>query len=214
MNEVSDRILKRLNELKITQKELAKAVGASSPTVNNWLNYDREPSIKYLEKLANTLEVSIQWLVTGYELENSFLADNIKIRKAPILSFHEVVDFSKHLTINDTKRNFEYFVDNKFSDEMFWLKVESDSSMFPIFRANDLVLVDTRREPRTGNCVVAVIDGDAKAILRKYRICYDEKANKEYFQLVAENDFYPALDSRHSRFFVKGVVVKLERNLV
>lgn len=214
METITDRIAKRANQLKLKQIDIMHATQAKRATVNKWFNHVSEPSVKYLEDLAKVLNVSIQWLVTGYELENSFLADNIKIRKAPVLSFHEVVDFSKHLTVNDTKRNFEYFIDNKFSDEMFWLKVESDSSMFPIFRANDLVLVDTRREPRTGNCVVAVIDGDAKAILRKYRICYDEKANKEYFQLVAENDFYPALDSRHSRFFVKGVAVKIERNLV
>ena len=115
---------------------------------------------------------------------------------------------------NDEKRDFEYFVDNNFSDELFWVRTTTDNSMLPTFKDGDLILIDTKREPRTGNCVVAVVEGDTKATLRKYRICYDEKANKEYFQLVAENDFYPAIDSRRNRFSVKGVAVKHERTLV
>lgn len=214
MKDITDRIIKRVNELKISQKEIAKAIGASSPTVNNWLNYDREPSLKYLEKLAKTLEVSIQWLVTGYEIENNILDENIKIRKAPILSLYEIKDFYKYLIDSDNKREYEYFVDGNFSEDVFWIRAKTDNSMYPTFNAGDLILIDTKREPRTGNCVVAVVEGDSKAILRKYRICFDEKANKEYYQLIAENDFYPAIDSRRSKFQIKGVAVKHERLLV
>ena len=214
MERITDRIWERANQLKLQQKQIAKATGATSPTVNNWFNHASEPSAKYLEELANILNVSIQWLVTGYDLENNVLENNIKIRKAPILSLYEVVDFYKYLITNDDKREYEYFVDNNFSDDLFWIRAKTDNSMFPSFNAGDLILVDTKREPRTGNCVIAIVDGDTKATLRKYRICYDEKANKEYFQLVAENDFYPAIDSRRTRFSVKGVAVKHERSLI
>lgn len=215
MKDITDRIIKRVNELKISQKDIAKFTGASSPTVNNWLNYDREPSVKYLEQLAKILGVSIQWLVTGYDIENvDILEGKIKIRKAPILTLYEVKEYEKYLTITDDKREYEFFVDKNFSEVLFWTRLNSDNGMMPIFSHGDLVLVDTKREPRTGNCVIAIIEGDSKAILRKFRTCFDEKADKEYYQLVAHNDFYPPIDSRRDKFFISGVAVKHERFLV
>lgn len=211
---ITDRINERVRQLKLKQTDIVVATKASPATVNKWLNHTNEPSAKYLEDLAKILNVSIEWLITGVEVADTFDFTKVKIRKAPILSFYEVVDFYKYLITNDEKRDFEYFVDNNFSDELFWVRTTTDNSMLPTFKDGDLILIDTKREPRTGNCVVAVVEGDTKATLRKYRICYDEKANKEYFQLVAENDFYPAIDSRRNRFSVKGVAVKHERTLV
>lgn len=215
MERITDRIWERATQLKLQQKQIAKATGATSPTVNNWFNHASEPSAKYLEDLANVLNVSIQWLVTGYGLDKNVLDENIKIRKAPVLSLYEVSEFQKYvISTQDEKREYEYFVDNGFSEELFWIKAKHDVSTSPTFIAGDLILIDTKREPRTGNCVIVILDGDSKATLRKFRICFDEKANKEYFQLVAENDFYPKLDSRHNRFSIKGVVVKHERILI
>lgn len=214
METITDRIVERATQLKLRQLDIMQATKAKRATVNKWFNHASEPSVKYLHDLAVILKVSIHWLVTGYDLEDNFSKETTKIRKSPILSLYEVVDFYKHLITNDDKREYEYFVDNNFSNEVFWIRAKTDNSMFPTFNSGDLILIDTKREPKTGNCVVAVVESDTKAILRKYRICYDEKANKEYFQLVAENDFYPAIDSRRTRFSVKGVAVKHERSLI
>lgn len=213
--EITERIRQRAEQLKLKQIDIMEATKASRATVNKWYNHTNEPSARYLEDLANVLNVSIQWLVTGFEIEdNSVLDTKDKIRKAPILSLSEVREYQRIIIDNAHNKEVEYFIDKNFSEEVFWVRMKSDNSMLPIFTDGDLVLIDTKREPRTGNCVIAVIESDEKATLRKFRICYDEKAEKEYFQLIAHNDFYPPIDSRRNKFQIKGVAVKHERLLL
>ncbi|MBW4016943.1 helix-turn-helix domain-containing protein [Moraxella osloensis] len=213
---ITERIIERANQLKLKQSDIIKATGASKATVNNWFNYDRKPSVQYLEALANVLNVSIQWLVTGIDINgNSSSLGLTNLRKAPILTLSEVTEFQKYIiSVEDFTRAYKVFSDANFSDEVFWVQMEGDNSMFPVFTDNDLVLIDAKKQPRTGNCVIAVIDNDAKATLRKFRLCYDNKADKEYYELIAINEFYPAIDSRRQRFQIKGVAVKHERTLI
>lgn len=215
MNDIIDRICERKAQLKLKQIDIVQATGASPATVNKWLNQTNEPSAKYLESLANVLGVSIQWLITGFENDtNNIFYETDKIRKAPILSLSQAIDFKKFIFSKIDKQEFEYFIDKGFSEDVFWIRMKADNSMLPIFADGDLVLVDSKIEPRTGNCVIALINGDNKATLRKFRICYDEKAEKEYFQLIAHNDFYPPIDSRRNKFTILGVTVKHERYLI
>ena len=56
----------RLKELRLkkglTQTELGKKVGVKQNTFTNWENGKREPSFENLIKLADLLEVSLDWL--------------------------------------------------------------------------------------------------------------------------------------------------------
>ena len=56
----------RLKELRLkkglTQTELGEKVGVKQNTFTNWENGKREPSFENLIKLADLLEVSIDWL--------------------------------------------------------------------------------------------------------------------------------------------------------
>ncbi len=215
MHLLTDRINERVKQLKLKQIDIVSATGASPATVNKWLNHTNEPSVKYLENLAAVLNVSIQWLVTGIDINTSKDSDIEKLRKAPILTLAEVAEYQKYvLSIDDCYREHRVFTDENFSEEVFWVRMEGDNSMLPIFSDNDLVLIDAKKQPRTGNYVIAIIDSDSKATLRKFRLCYDNKADKEYYELVALNDFYPLIDSRRNKFSIKGIAVKHERLLV
>ena len=56
----------RLKELRLkkglTQTELGEKVGVKQNTFTNWENGKREPSFENLIKLADLLEVSLDWL--------------------------------------------------------------------------------------------------------------------------------------------------------
>ena len=56
----------RLKELRLkkrlTQTELGEKVGVKQSTFTNWENGKREPSFENLVKLADLLEVSVDWL--------------------------------------------------------------------------------------------------------------------------------------------------------
>ncbi len=56
----------RLKELRLkkglTQTELGEKVGVKQNTLTNWENGKREPSFENLVKLADLLDVSLDWL--------------------------------------------------------------------------------------------------------------------------------------------------------
>lgn len=57
---------KRLREVrkskKTTQKELAEQIGISQKSYSHWENGKTEPSFENLVKLADLLDVSLDWL--------------------------------------------------------------------------------------------------------------------------------------------------------
>lgn len=91
-----------------------------------------------------------------------------------------------------------------------WLIIQS-LDMSPTFTVGDKVLIERRREPHTGHYVLAEHGGTS--IIRKYRQRYDDDGTP-YVQLVATNEDYPPLDSRHQNFTILGVAVTHQRELV
>ncbi len=49
----------------ITQKDLAAAVGISYNTLQSWINRDRLPNAEQAVKIAEALNTSVEFLVTG-----------------------------------------------------------------------------------------------------------------------------------------------------
>lgn len=63
---ISNVFPQRLKEIRIkrglTQTELGKKVGVKQSTFTNWENGKREPNFEIVIKLADLLEVSVDWL--------------------------------------------------------------------------------------------------------------------------------------------------------
>lgn len=91
-----------------------------------------------------------------------------------------------------------------------WLIITS-ADMFPTFQMGDRVRIDVDKQPQAGNYVF--VDYDGQHILRKYRPKFDDDG-KPYVQLVACNEDYPVIDSRHQNFQLAGVAVEYKRKLV
>lgn len=92
-----------------------------------------------------------------------------------------------------------------------WLTIVNND-MFPAFAIGDQVRIDAKKEVEAGNYVY--VDCEGKKMLRKYRPKgYDENGTL-YTHLVADNEDYPVIDSRHQAFTVLGVAVEYKRKLV
>ena len=68
--EVLDRILMLLKENNMQQKDLAKAIGLSSNALTGWKNGNNSSYIKHLPKIAEFLNVSVDYLL-GNETEST-----------------------------------------------------------------------------------------------------------------------------------------------
>ena len=70
-------IRERRKQLGLTQKELAKKVGVSFRTIQNYENGITPPSLYIIEKIALALEVSVETLISQYKFDNNFSAQQI-----------------------------------------------------------------------------------------------------------------------------------------
>lgn len=67
---IRDRIIKKRNELGLNQTELAKKAGLKPPSISQYESGARNPSYDAIIKLANALNVKVDYLVSGIESEN------------------------------------------------------------------------------------------------------------------------------------------------
>ena len=65
MESISERLKGRLLNSGMTAAELAKKIGVNRSTVHFWLTGKFSPAPKKLHQIANALDVSPHWLVTG-----------------------------------------------------------------------------------------------------------------------------------------------------
>lgn len=65
---IAQRIKDSMKNEKLTQIQLAKAIGVGQSSVSDWLNSKSEPSIDNLWKLADFFDVSIDFLVGRKEI--------------------------------------------------------------------------------------------------------------------------------------------------
>ena len=64
---IGERIRKRRHALKITQQELAKALGVTPQHISGIEQEKRSPSLSFLSKLAEELGVTTDYLLSGKE---------------------------------------------------------------------------------------------------------------------------------------------------
>lgn len=62
-----DRIFSLLDKMPIEQQEFAKRVGVSDDTASNWRRRKSASYAKYLSKIAEVLDTSVEYLLTGEE---------------------------------------------------------------------------------------------------------------------------------------------------
>lgn len=138
------------------------------------------------------------------------------VRTVPVLTwvkaglFHETGE----LQYDET----EPVYDEEYPQNVYWLTVKGDS-MLPRFHEGDLILIDPDRQPSVGDFVIAIkLDANGgyedAMTFKKYREGFDEKLCQNYCQLVPLNEDYAIVDSRHTPFEVRGVVLERKEKFV
>ena len=65
MDETVKRIITRMKEVGLDQKTLAQKIGVRQPTITEWKTGFTSSYTKYLPQLAEVLDTSVAYLVTG-----------------------------------------------------------------------------------------------------------------------------------------------------
>lgn len=75
-NEIVQRIFEKMKERKVTQKQLAESLGIGQSSVAAWKLRDCPPPINYISGIAEKLNVSIEYLITGTENPHRVILDS------------------------------------------------------------------------------------------------------------------------------------------
>lgn len=86
---ISQRIFSILAEKKLKQKDLAEYVGISTSAISDWKKKNTNPSAENLSAIADFLNVSLKFLLTGEDRNESIqFTDDIK----ELISYYNVLD--------------------------------------------------------------------------------------------------------------------------
>jgi transcriptional regulator with XRE-family HTH domain len=174
---IKDRIIKKRKELGLNQTELAKRAGLKPPAISQYESGSRNPSYDAIIKLANALNVKVDYLVSGIESENNQSLDPISEIMVKILQNlsapkkEEVIEFAllatgqkKRLDIlsADPKQYARYIFEHYFDKKL----------PIDVYKLADKVDVKILK---------GELDGEAEAILlkRNSTIIIDKKLQHE-----------------------------------
>ncbi|WDZ50006.1 S24 family peptidase [Acinetobacter vivianii] len=143
MSEINERIVKRMNELKLRQVDLIELTKAKKGTVSKWISGTNTPSVEFMPVLAKALKTSEKWLMTGEE--DHFSKNNSGIypsaaKLAPVLSWVQAGVFTNVQAV-DLSLVEEWLPLPDECTNCFYLKVQGISNS-PIFLEGDYILVD------------------------------------------------------------------------
>ncbi len=110
MSDLAQRISLRLNDLGLTQKELASSCGVSAPAVNDWIT-GKTKSLKAstLLKAAKALSVNPQWLESGLGIKST--RNDNRVAEAHTYSDsteQQLQRLIEHLLPDDQKKLLDY----------------------------------------------------------------------------------------------------------
>lgn len=64
---ISDRIIERLQQISMSQKEFAEKVGIQQSTISEWKKNKTNPSSDKIMAICKALDVSPEWLLSGVD---------------------------------------------------------------------------------------------------------------------------------------------------
>ena len=201
-------IIKRLRQdASLTQEELAKRVGVSKQTINNYEHNRREPDLKMLYDLAAVFNVSVETFVSKAQSEPG-PAGPFAGRTGEPLSFSpdilalidkaikDAIPYSPPTVMVPVVGSvrcgpgglaYQEYQGTEPADvanpkDYLYLRAEGDS-MLPDIRPGDLVLVHIQPEVDNGDLAVVVIDGEEgtlKKFMRKGDTVVLQSFNQQY----------------------------------
>lgn len=93
-----------LDQKKLKNSDVSRGTGISNMTLSDWKNGKTTPNSKNMQKIANFLDVSVDYLMTGKE--NTFVESQAEIDFALARQNERVKEYMlKFAKLSDDKRN-------------------------------------------------------------------------------------------------------------
>lgn len=211
MPHIGARLKKARRNAGMTQQELAAECAVSRAAVAQWEANITRPSVAHLQVAANALGVWMSW-VTGEGhpagVEDAPAHFESRPRELPVIDYVRAGNWD---TVTDAYPRgagmARIAVDRAVGDNAFALFVRGDS-MSPEYREGDCVIVEPAVDPRPGDHVVAKLDNEEEATLKKYRPRGTDAEGVPIIELVPLNDDWPTLriDATHPGRIIGTVV--------
>lgn len=186
----------------LTQDQLSERSGVKQGTISKIERGDQDSST-YDLNLAQALDINPWWLKTGKgPMREEHIVDFVSayrddVRKVPVISYVEAGNWKAIVDSYAKGAGFDSLsIDAVLAQSLgryaFALEVHGES-MMPEFRPGDRVIVDQDAAVHPGDIVVAKLDNEESAVLKKYRSRGTDNDGNEVFELVPLNDDYPTL---------------------
>lgn len=219
MNDVADRISKRMAELKISQADIKRATGAGKATISSWVNGSTKPSGEYATKLAAYLRCNTDWLLTGVGgMSNTPIdTERVDINHAmngeiPVINWVAAGSWAEVMptTLDDV---IEWIPKpSHLSDRAFGLVVRG-RSMWPEFKPDEIVYVEPNITPwdlKDGDLVIVQCNEDTEATFKQLVMgnghddMYLKPLNPDWpeqkMQPMTECNLVGVVDSKYTRY--------------
>lgn len=191
MSDFAERLQLAIKQAGSNPSKVAEAVNVTAQATQKWKK--GQISVDTLTSVIKEIGVDANWLLLGEQAKQNQV-NNQQGYIGGSVSQSVVNNYASQLTGGDD-----------------WLTIVNND-MFPAFAIGDCVRIDAKQEAQAGNYVY--VDCEGKKMLRKYRPKGFDENGTPYTHLVAENEDYPVIDSRHQAFMVLGVAVEHKRRLV
>lgn len=177
-----------------TQLDLAKAIGVSNTTINNYVKGYNTPRMDKLDKICNYLRIERSDLLNTSSEEEKKKVSALKIpvlgnvaAGIPITAVEDILDYE------------EVPISWQSQGEFFALRIKGDS-MQPRMESGDVVIVKQQSDANSGDTVIALVNGDDATCKRL------EKTDNG-IMLVSTNPKYPPMFFTKEDIATKPVVI-------
>lgn len=208
---IGQRIRALRRSKKLTQAQLAKIAGVSSPAVTEWEKDGYLPKAASLEAIANEFGVTAEYILTGKttgSLDNNIVPVASKL--LPVLSWVQAGSMTSVESINPLEIT-EWLppLSKDDSDGCFYLKVVGISN-FPTYQDGDYILIN----PSFQVCDLIsedliVVRNNTDATFKKLII---ESDDRKYLQALNPN-FQPNIVEFEEEMELVGLVIDAFRPL-
>ena len=225
MNDVADRISKRMADLKISQADIKRATGAGKATISSWVKGDTKPSGEYATKLAAYLRCNTDWLLTGIGSMNNAPSerltplgtervdvDHAMNGEIPVISWVAAGNWAEVMptTLDDV---IDWIPKPAHLSDMAFGLVVRGRSMWPEFKPDEIVYVEPNITPwdlKDGDLVIVQCNDDTEATFKQlvmgngYDDMYLKPLNPDWpdqkMQPMTECNLVGVVDSKYTRY--------------
>lgn len=225
MNDVADRISKRMADLKISQADIKRATGAGKATISSWVKGDTKPSGEYASKLAAYLRCNTDWLLTGVGSTNNAPSerltplgtervdvDHAMNGEVPVISWVAAGNWAEVMptTLDDV---IDWIPKPAHLSDMAFGLVVRGRSMWPEFKPDEIVYVEPNITPwdlKDGDLVIVQYNDDTEATFKQlvmgdgYDDMYLRPLNPDWpdqkMQPMTECNLVGVVDSKYTRY--------------